>query len=71
MAWSLSAHYDGHLCKRRRGGGAEHRIQDVVMIDTKFGNKNVDHSARLFARWIVSDQLTEVRLKEEREGGAM
>jgi hypothetical protein len=41
------------------------------MIDTKFGNKYGDHSGRLFARWIVSDQLTEVHLKEEREGGAV
>jgi hypothetical protein len=29
MARSLAINHHGHLCKRRRGGGAEHRIQDV------------------------------------------
>ena len=29
MAWSLATNHYGYLCKRRRGGGAEHRIEDV------------------------------------------
>jgi hypothetical protein len=31
MARSLAINYYGHLCERRRGGRAEHRIEDVEL----------------------------------------
>src|SRR5258707_3588476 len=31
MAWPLATNHYGHLCQRRRGGGAEHRIEESVV----------------------------------------
>jgi hypothetical protein len=31
MAWSLATNHYGHLCKRRRGGGAEYCVEDVAL----------------------------------------
>ena len=39
---SLAAYHHSHLCKRRRGGGAEHRIEDVDLNRINQNSRNVE-----------------------------